>query len=338
MRATVLLLAVLMASTSGCIANMGDLKAALGVIEPASLPVPEPTLLPPLAKAQANQSSVVVGAAIRFTSEGTRDPQGLRLDHLWSFGDGATAPGATAVHAYAKPGEYDVRLTVTNPDGLSDVAALTVRVLAEGRAPTACFDVLDERGQPPASRDAGVTLLFDASCSADADGDALAYEWDLGEGAAVPATGMKAPHQYALPGVYAVKLKVTDATGRSGEAVRSVAVDYHAERKGTFDLAGPTANAHAFPLAKGARSLEITLTYPGGLGGNDLLLVVKDAKGDEVERVQGATPPGAQENQVRTLTLDAADLAPRAAGEWTVEVVKAKGLALDYTVEIAETL
>lgn len=337
MRATVLLLAVLMASTSGCIANMGDLKAALGVIEPASLPVPEPTLLPPFAKAQANLTSVAVGATVRFTSEGTRDPQGLRLDHVWSFGDGATAPGATALHAYAKPGEYDVRLTVTNADGLTDVASLTLHVLPAGRAPTACFDVVDERGQPPATREAGVTLVLDASCSQDPDGDALTYEWDLGEGAAVPATGMKAPHSYALPGLYVVKLKVTDATGRAGELAKSLPIDYRGERKGTFDLTGPTTNAHAFPMAKGARSLELTLTYPGGLGGNDLLLVVKDAKGDEVERLQGATPLGAQEDQVRTLTLDAADLAPRATGEWTVEVVKAKGLTLDYTVKIVET-
>lgn len=328
-----LVVVTLASTTSGCIANMGEFKEALGVVKPASLP-PEPTYLPPLARAQANLTSVLAGVPVRFTSEGTRDPDGLALDHAWSFGDGATATGPTVTHAFARPGEYAVRLTVTNAAGLTDVAPLAIQVLPQGRAPAACFEVVDERGQPPAVRDAGTRLVFDASCTRDPDGDALSFEWDFGAGAT--SHDAKATHAFSKPGLHAVRLKATDATGRAAEVTKTVAVDYRAEQKGAFDLTGPTSNAHAFPLAEGARKLEVTLTFPGGLGGNDLLLVLKDAKGQEVKRAESATPPGAQDDQVRTLALAQEDLARAAPGEWTVEVVKARGLSVEYGLALVE--
>lgn len=41
------------------------------------------------------------------------------VSHTWTFGDGATATGATATHTYSAPGTYLVGLTVTNEDGHS---------------------------------------------------------------------------------------------------------------------------------------------------------------------------------------------------------------------------
>jgi PKD repeat protein len=45
------------------------------------------------------------------------DPDGSIATYSWTFGDGGTETGATAVHAYAGPGTYDITLTVTDDSG-----------------------------------------------------------------------------------------------------------------------------------------------------------------------------------------------------------------------------
>ena len=334
MRVTWVFLLAALASTAGCIENMGDLKAALGVTEPI-VPLAEPTYLPPLARAQANVTTVLAGAPVRFTSEGTRDPQGLSLDHAWSFGDGATAQGATVTHAFATPGEYTVRLTATNAAGLADVASLSLQVNARGLRPVACVQVSDERGEAPAVREVGTPLVFDASCSTDPDGQPLSFAWDFGDGAT--SLDARATHAFAAPGLHRVKLKVADATGLSAEATRVVPVDLAVREKGAFDLTGPASRAHAFPVAAGARTLEVKLTFPAGLGGNDLVLLLRDPQGEELARTADTTAPGAQDTQVRLLSFDVADLARLPAGAWSAEVLKAKGLMVEYEVEIRGT-
>ncbi len=56
------------------------------------------------------------------------------------------------------------------------------------------------------------TVSFDASQSADADGDALTYRWDFGDGTP-PAGGAEVTHTYATGGAYPVMLTVDDGTG-----------------------------------------------------------------------------------------------------------------------------
>lgn len=52
---------------------------------------------------------------------------GLIESHLWDFGDGTTSTQANPTHVWAAEGEFEVRLTVTGPDGTS-TAARTVLV------------------------------------------------------------------------------------------------------------------------------------------------------------------------------------------------------------------
>ncbi len=63
----------------------------------------------------------------QFVSTST-DPQNETLDYAWDFGDGSSATGATATHAYTKPGTYSASLKVTNTDGRTDTATKSVVV------------------------------------------------------------------------------------------------------------------------------------------------------------------------------------------------------------------
>lgn len=68
-------------------------------------------------------------ASYRFLDTSV-DPDGGWLTANWDFGDGTTGTGPFPTHTFTLPGTYVVRLTVTNPKGLSDVATEEVVVKA----------------------------------------------------------------------------------------------------------------------------------------------------------------------------------------------------------------
>jgi PKD domain-containing protein len=56
------------------------------------------------------------------------DADGDHLQVRWDFGDGTTATGTTASHAYVAPGSYQGTLTATNETGLSAQRAFTITI------------------------------------------------------------------------------------------------------------------------------------------------------------------------------------------------------------------
>ena len=57
-----------------------------------------------------------VGQSLAFDGSGSSDPDGSIERHFWNFGDGTFAEGASATHAYARPGTYIVGLNVTDDE------------------------------------------------------------------------------------------------------------------------------------------------------------------------------------------------------------------------------
>ena len=83
-----------------------------------------PTELPQALALSAPAKQQALGAPVAFASNAS-DP-GRKLTYLWDFGDGTTSSLPDPSHAYAKPGLYTVRLTVTNEAGASRTATATV--------------------------------------------------------------------------------------------------------------------------------------------------------------------------------------------------------------------
>ena len=197
---------------------------------------------PPVANAGGPYAGTV-NVAISFSGAASRDPDGSVVSYLWNFGDGTTASGVTAVHAYVAAGSYTVRLTVTDNDGLTSSASTTAQV-SDG---TGLQPPVANPGGPYQGTTASPTA-FDGSASSDPDGRIVSYDWTFGDGGT--ASGEKPTHAYSTAGTYTVTLTVTDDTGRTATATTSASIQ--AVNAGESLYAANCANCHGDPWSGAA--------------------------------------------------------------------------------------
>jgi PKD repeat protein len=87
---------------------------------------------PPQAQFSFSPITPKVGEDIVFDASASKDPDGQIVEYLWDFGDGSPAEsGSTVIHAYGSPGQYTVKLTVTDDQGLSASLEKPIHVIAE---------------------------------------------------------------------------------------------------------------------------------------------------------------------------------------------------------------
>ncbi|MEV4373957.1 ThuA domain-containing protein, partial [Nonomuraea sp. NPDC049637] len=83
---------------------------------------------PPIARVTADKTDGPLPLTVKFSSEGSRDPDDKAITYAWDLdGDGdtdSTDPNPT--FTYDKAGEYGVVLTVTNSDGKTGTASVTI--------------------------------------------------------------------------------------------------------------------------------------------------------------------------------------------------------------------
>jgi len=170
-------------------------------------------------------------------------------DYLWDFGDGGSASGKTASHAFAKSGRYLVQLTVaTGATGLCNTSA-AVKMITINDQPVA------DAG-PDQSAGIGQIITLDAGASSDADGVLTAFLWDFGAGRT--QTGRTIRHQFDAPGRHAVVLTVTDntsAANNSGRDTLWVAVNDPIQPAITVTPAAPCPGASLTLSAAAAKNL-----------------------------------------------------------------------------------
>src|SRR5262249_26162353 len=139
---------------------------------------------------------------------------GNPAQYSWNFGDGNNATGKIALHSYASPGTFSVKLTVTAPGSGSNCAGGTCTSDVTKTVPVAA-PPLDPSFQTSAqcANQFGITQCnanTGASVSLTAnETQATTYSWDFGD--STTGTGRTVTHTWANPGSYPVRLTVSNA-------------------------------------------------------------------------------------------------------------------------------
>jgi PKD repeat protein len=82
----------------------------------------------PVAVASADPESGAAPLAVQFSSDGSSDSDGTIVAFAWDFGDGDTSNEANPSHTYADAGTYNAILTVTDDQGATGSATITINV------------------------------------------------------------------------------------------------------------------------------------------------------------------------------------------------------------------
>jgi glucose/arabinose dehydrogenase/PKD repeat protein len=177
---------------------------------------------PPVASASADPTTGPTPLAVSFSSAGSTDPEGQPITYAWTFGDGATSTEANPTHTYTQPGQYTVRLSVS--DGVSTSLSPPIAISA-GNRPTATL-LTPADG---ATFQAGDVITFSGDGSDTEDGTLpdSAFRWNidfLHEGHVHPNTPISGTkfgsftiptsgHDFSGNTRYRITLTVTDSSG-----------------------------------------------------------------------------------------------------------------------------
>lgn len=201
--------------------------------------------------------------AVLFDGRASFDVDGDALSFFWNFGDGATASGATATHAYDDDGTYTVTLTVS--DGRGGQTSDTMLVTVRNRAPVASLS-------GPASGVRGQARVFtlgavDPSAADQAAGFTYVVNW--GDGSAETVSGASSQdlaHTFTASGSYLVMVTARDKDGGESTASQTVTV-VAAEMQGQTLVIGGTTNADTIVVSPNDSGGRVKVVLNGALVG-----------------------------------------------------------------------
>jgi PKD repeat protein len=155
------------------------------------------------------------------------------LSYRWSFGDGASANGSTATHAYADSGNYTATVQVTDATGAMTGASVSLRALAH-------LSVTASTTFP--QTDVYASEQFFALTSG-GSGAVTALKWDFNDGNF--SSQAIASHAFYSYGFFPVRVSATDSLGFSTSATVGVQVNSWV---GAFPFYGPSPGTALSPV------------------------------------------------------------------------------------------
>jgi PKD repeat protein len=178
--------------------------------------------------ADAGPSRIVdEGTLVTFDGRGSSDNIGI-VNYTWTFADGApvTLHGVQPTYWFSTPGVFVVTLNVTDAEGNRGTDTVTVTV-KDIQPPVA------DAG-PDLTVDEDTLVTFDGSGSSDNVG-VVNHTWTFDHGTdEVLLYGVSPSFTFTIPGIYSIRLNVTDAAGHWHEDAMALTVN---------DVTPPVADA-----------------------------------------------------------------------------------------------
>ena len=233
--------------------------------------------LPPLANAGGPYTGNV-GQPVALSANGSSDPDGSIALYEWDCNnDGVYEMNTTSVTGgactFGASGNYTVVLRVTDDDGSTDTDSATVVINVD--------PIADAGG--PYTPNVNAAQSLNGSGSSDPDGLVALYEWDCtndGTYDSVSVSATNATCVWTTPGLYTVRLRITDDDGATAQDTANVTVN-----------GAPTADAG------GPYSLTTTFSMTvDGSGSTDsdgaIVLYEWDCDGDGIVDIVGSAATG----------------------------------------------
>jgi hypothetical protein len=166
--------------------------------------IPALTNQPPSASITNPLPGVSVEAGVPVTFSGSAsDPEGGPLTVTWDFGDGKSASElAPAPHVYPVPGTYIATLSVSDQEGATVIASVSITVTTPSATGASLFIpvVLDAPGEAASHYETEVTLVSRAGTPANV---VLSYTASAGGGSGYARISLAPGEMRTLPGIVA---------------------------------------------------------------------------------------------------------------------------------------
>ncbi|MFN0089433.1 MAG: PKD domain-containing protein, partial [Acidimicrobiales bacterium] len=223
-------------------------------------PSQKPTASFEMSGAVLDQRTVLLGKPVSFTDTST----GAAITSRRWLIDGAPTSTAQKVDhpGFTQPGDVEVELTVANATG-ADTVRRTIRVINAVK-PTAQFSFAPST---PAVDD---PVAFNGRLSESPTSFVTAWRWDFGDGAA--ATIAQPTHRFAAPGLYPVRLTVTNQWGADTVThvvtvvpTFAVRVTNGAGSVVTSPFSGVVGEAFGFEVTGAAATAVVSWTFGDGV-------------------------------------------------------------------------
>jgi len=159
---------------------------------------------PPVASFTYSPEILIADETMTLNASLSYDSDGNIASYYWDFGDGSNGTGIITTHNYTSIGTYNITLTVTDNDNLTDSES---KLIVVKKYPIAAFTY------SPTVPLMNQIVTFNASLSTPDGGTITSYQWDFGDGNNVNETDPVTYHNYTIPGTYNVTLNITDSEG-----------------------------------------------------------------------------------------------------------------------------
>ncbi len=200
-------------------------------------------LNPPIALFTATPQKGFMPLEVTLDASGSRAPDGTLAVYEWTIDGQPVEFNDSLTYTFEKPGQFEVTLTVTDPQGLTATTKKMITVV-DKYPPVANFTVFPaDTGEVP------FKVTLNARSSYDPDGNIVSYLWSSSEGHT--ATGPTATMTFTLPGTYRIALTVTDNDNLTGQFQRDLLT--------TVKQYSPVAKFTVSPANTGEVPFKVTL-------------------------------------------------------------------------------